>query len=172
MQLYLESLPTHIGTVLILTDDQQQLRAVDWLDYEARMQRLLRIHYGASFELVTARAASDARRRIEAYFGGDLATLDALNVATAGTPFQRKVWTALRSIPAGETVTYGELAARIECASAVRAVGAANGSNPIGIVVPCHRVIGANKSLTGYGGGIERKRWLLQHEGGAASSCW
>ena len=82
-----------------------------------------------------------------------------------GTPFQRAVWRALREIPCGETRSYGEIARRIGRPKAVRAVGLANGANPIGIVVPCHRVIGSNGTLTGYGGGIERKRWLLAHEG-------
>jgi len=97
-----------------------------------------------------------------------MATLDRLGTIrwrVAGTPFQRKVWTALRTIPVGTTTNYGALAARLDVPKAVRAVGHANGSNPISIVVPCHRVIGANGSLTGYGGGLERKRWLLQHEG-------
>jgi len=85
-----------------------------------------------------------------------------------GTPFQRAVWTALRSIPAGATMTYGELATRIGAPGASRAVGLANNRNPIGLVVPCHRVIGANGALTGYAGGLERKRWLLEHESSAA----
>jgi O-6-methylguanine DNA methyltransferase len=90
--------------------------------------------------------------------------LDFVAVKTGGTPFQRMVWSALREIPAGAPTSYGELAKSIGRASAVRAVGLANGANPIGIVVPCHRVIGANGSLTGYGGGLERKQWLLAHE--------
>ena len=84
---------------------------------------------------------------------------------TAGTAFQREVWAALRTIPTGETTTYGRLASQLGRPKAMRAVGMANGANPISIIVPCHRVIGANASLTGYGGGLERKRWLLRHEG-------
>ena len=103
-------------------------------------------------------------RAVEAYFEGDMAALTDLAIATGGTEFQRMVWDALCSIPAGETLSYGALAAKIGRPSATRAVGLANGANPIAIVVPCHRVIGANTSLTGYGGGIERKRWLLLHE--------
>ena len=87
---------------------------------------------------------------------------------TNGTEFQRDVWAALRTIPAGQTRTYGELAKQINRPAAVRAVGMTNGANPIGIVVPCHRVIGANGTLTGYAGGLERKRWLLEHEGALA----
>jgi methylated-DNA-[protein]-cysteine S-methyltransferase len=90
--------------------------------------------------------------------------IDAVDVRTGGTDFQRRVWAALRRIPAGTTTSYGRLAAAIGSPSACRAVGLANGANPIGIVVPCHRVIGADKTLTGYGGGIDRKRWLLDHE--------
>jgi len=102
---------------------------------------------------------------LDAYFDGDLHALDALPVDTGGTAFQRAVWSALRRIPAGSTTTYGQLAADIGRPTATRAVGLANGSNPVAIVVPCHRVIGANGTLTGYGGGLPRKRWLLEHEG-------
>ena len=97
--------------------------------------------------------------------GGDLTALDRIAVDTGGTPFQRRVWRALRRIPAGRTEDYGALARALRLGSAARAVGAANGSNPISIVVPCHRLIGGDASLTGYGGGLWRKRWLLRHEG-------
>jgi methylated-DNA-[protein]-cysteine S-methyltransferase len=103
--------------------------------------------------------------QLAAYFAGDLRDFD-LDMSTSGTPFQRRVWTALRDIPYGETVTYGELAAAVGQPTASRAVGLANGRNPLSIVVPCHRVVGANGSMTGYGGGIERKRWLLDFERG------
>ena len=129
------------------------------------MRRLLGLHYGAAVTLAGGRAPSPARRALEAYLAGDLGAIDALAVETAGTLFQRAVWAKLRLIPAGETLTYAALAARIGRPKAVRAVGAANGANPIGVVVPCHRVIGADGALTGYGGGLERKRWLLAHEG-------
>ena len=104
-----------------------------------------------------------AREQLIAYFAGELRTFD-LPLAPAGTAFQRKVWQALQDIPYGQTESYGALAKRINSPKASRAVGMANGHNPISIIVPCHRVIGANGSLTGYGGGIERKRWLLAHE--------
>jgi len=110
-------------------------------------------------------AMHPAAAAVHAYFTGKLVAIQMLAVTPMGTPFQRMVWTALRRIPAGQTVSYSELAARIGKHSAVRAVGAANGENPIPVVVPCHRVIGADGSLVGYGGGIERKRWLLKHEG-------
>jgi methylated-DNA-[protein]-cysteine S-methyltransferase len=96
---------------------------------------------------------------------GELDALDRISTETAGTAFQRAVWTALRGIEAGRTVSYGALAEHIGRPRAVRAVGAANGANPIAVVVPCHRVIGSDRGLTGYGGGLERKRWLLAHEG-------
>ena len=102
-----------------------------------------------------------------AYFKGDLTAIDGLKVANGGTDFQRAVWKALRAIPAGGTITYGALAARLGRPKAARAVGLANGANPIAIVVPCHRVVGADGSLTGYGGGMARKQWLLAHEAGS-----
>jgi O-6-methylguanine DNA methyltransferase len=103
--------------------------------------------------------------RLDAYFAGDLGAIDALPVDTGGTEFQRAVWTALRGIPAGRTLSYSELAARVGRKRSTRAVGAANGANPVAVVIPCHRVIGKDGSLTGYGGGLERKAWLLRHEG-------
>jgi methylated-DNA-[protein]-cysteine S-methyltransferase len=108
-------------------------------------------------------ALSAAREQLEAYFAGQLTIFD-LPLAPQGTEFQQRVWTTLRDIPYGETISYAELARRIGKPQAVRAVGAANGRNPISIIVPCHRVIGSDGSLTGFGGGIERKRWLLAHE--------
>lgn len=102
---------------------------------------------------------------VRRYFAGELAALDTVPVELNGTSFQKEVWLALRRIPSGVTISYAELARRIGRASAVRAVGAANGANPVALIVPCHRVIGADGSLTGYGGGLERKQWLLAHEG-------
>jgi methylated-DNA-[protein]-cysteine S-methyltransferase len=161
---FIETLATPIGTALVVTDEEAQLRAFDWEDRASSMHRLLRLHYG-SVRLEPKGAASTAKRAAEAYFEGELSTIDSLPVKTGGTPFQRSVWAALRTIPTGKTTTYGRLAAGISRPKAVRAVGMANGANPISIVVPCHRVIGADATLTGYGGGLERKRWLLQHEG-------
>lgn len=163
----IERVPTPIGTMLMLTDAQDNLRAIDWQDYEPRMNRLLRRHYGDDVTLKASARPSPARHAMEAYFAGDIAAIGNLPVETGGTAFQREVWAALRRIPAGETMSYGRLAATIGRPKAVRAVGLANGANPVGIVVPCHRVIGANAALTGYGGGLERKRWLLAHEGAA-----
>jgi methylated-DNA-[protein]-cysteine S-methyltransferase len=109
------------------------------------------------------------REQLDAYFAGELGAFD-LDVDPQGTPFQRRVWDELRRIPFGETISYSELARRLGDPKLVRAVGVANGRNPISIVIPCHRVIGADGSLVGYGGGLERKRWLLEHEAVAAGS--
>lgn len=103
--------------------------------------------------------------RIRAYFVGDFHAIDGIATDGGGTEFQARVWAELKRIPCGVTLSYGELARRLGDPKAVRAVGTANGRNPISIVVPCHRVIGADGSLTGYGGGVDRKRWLLVHEG-------
>ncbi len=102
---------------------------------------------------------------LDQYFHGRITALDDVPVELNGTPFQRQVWMALRRIRAGATASYAGLARTIGMPSSVRAVGAANGANPVALIVPCHRVIGSNGSLTGYGGGLDRKRWLLQHEG-------
>ncbi len=161
----IDRIDTPIGEMLIVADDHGNLRATDWADHEARMQRLLRLHYGENgFRLEPTRNPHGLADAISRYFAGEIEAIDALPVQTAGTPFQREVWRALRAIPCSTTVSYAELAERIGRPAAVRAVGLANGSNPVGVVVPCHRVIGSDGSLSGYGGGIERKRWLLEHE--------
>ncbi len=167
-----ERLDTPTGRILVVTDDDGRLRAVDWEDHEPRLHQLLRRQYGAdAVQLRAASRASDASRALRAYFTGDTGCLAGLPVATNGTGFQRTVWDALRQIPPGQTVSYGALAARIGRPGAMRAVGLANGANPISIVVPCHRVIGAGGALTGFGGGLERKRWLLAHEGATGQAA-
>lgn len=166
--LTLDRVSTPVGEVLLVTDGEGAVRALDFADYEDRMTGLLARHApGAS--LTAGRAPERVRAAVERYFGGDLRALDGLPVTTGGTDFQRSVWKALRAIPAGETRTYGQLAAAIGSPKAVRAVGLANGRNPVALIVPCHRVIGANGTLTGYAGGLERKRWLLQHEGASVA---
>ena len=160
----LDRLATPIGIALLVTDAGGALCALEWEDFELRVRQLLRLQYGATV-LQDAPAPVDNRTALTRYFKGDLDRLGTIKWRVAGTAFQRKVWTALRTIPVGTTLSYGALAAQLDMPKAVRAVGHANGSNPISVVVPCHRVIGADGSLTGYGGGIERKRWLLQHEG-------
>jgi methylated-DNA-[protein]-cysteine S-methyltransferase len=159
-----DRLQTPIGVALLVTDADGVLRALDWEDYEPRMKELLRLHCG-TVVLKAAGAPGEIRAALAGYFKGDLDRLGTINWRVAGTPFQHRVWTALPKIPAGTTMSYGALAARLGAPKAMRAVGHANGSNPISVVVPCHRLIGAGGSLVKYGGGLERKRWLLQHEG-------
>ena len=165
-RLRLDRLATPIGESLIVTDETGCLRAFDWADREPGMARLLRLHYGTVVPESGA-APANVKRLLRRYFEGEVGCLAAIEWRTAGTPFQRSVWNGLTMIAPGETLSYGALAARLGCPRSVRAVGLANGSNPISVVVPCHRVIGTDGSLTGYGGGIERKRWLLNHEGAA-----
>jgi methylated-DNA-[protein]-cysteine S-methyltransferase len=162
--LILERIPTPIGEALVVVDETGALRAFDFSDFEPRMRTLMRRHYGA-MALQEGKIPEPLRAAIGRYFGGDPDALNDLDWRTNGTLFQRKVWSALCTIPSGETLSYKGLAERIGSPSAMRAVGLANGSNPVAIVVPCHRVIGANGSLTGYGGGLPRKAWLLAHEG-------
>ena len=166
--LTLDRVATPTGEVLLVVDADGVVRALDFAGYEDRMSRLLRRHWG-EVELVEGRAPAAVRSAVEAWFGGDLTAFDGLKVRTNGTDFQRAVWAALRAIPAGETRTYGQLAAAIGSPKAVRAAGLANGQNPIAVIVPCHRVIGASGALTGYAGGLERKQWLLAHEGARAA---
>lgn len=161
---WLDHIDSPVGTILLVHDDEGRLRALDFIDYEPRMQRLLRLHYGP-VELVHAAAPAQTAQALQRYFDGDFDATAHIPVLTAGTAFQRQVWSALRSIPAGQTRTYGTLAGQLGSPGASRAVGLANGANPVAIVVPCHRVIGADGSLTGFGGGLPRKQWLLDHEG-------
>jgi methylated-DNA-[protein]-cysteine S-methyltransferase len=160
----LDRLTTPIGIALLVTDAEGVLRALDWEDYEHRMRELLRLHYG-SVDLSDRPAPTGMRTALSGYFEGDLGQLASVAWRIAGTPFQQKVWKALAKIPAGTTMSYGAMAAKIDMPKAIRAVGHANGSNPISVVLPCHRLIGADGSLVKYGGGLERKRWLLRHEG-------
>jgi methylated-DNA-[protein]-cysteine S-methyltransferase len=161
--LTLDRVATPVGEVLLVTDGLGSVRALDFAGYEDRMNRLL-VRHAPGASLTAGRAPGPVRTALERYFGGDVHALDGLTVTTGGTDFQRSVWKALRAIPAGETRTYGQLAAAIGSPKAVRAVGLANGRNPVALIVPCHRVIGANGTLTGYAGGLQRKAWLLRHE--------
>jgi methylated-DNA-[protein]-cysteine S-methyltransferase len=162
--LTLDRLGTPIGIALMVTNHGGALCALDWIDYEERLLTLLRRYYGP-VELIENSAPSEIRSALSRYFDGDLDQLNGITCHIPGTPFQNRIWTALRKIPAGSTLSYGTLAAQLGVPTAMRAVGHANGANPLSVVVPCHRLIGANGSLTGYGGGIARKRWLLEHEG-------
>jgi len=165
--LFRDQLETPIGTMLLITDKQARLRALDWREYEDRMLRLLRL-YGKKekreYELQSGSLPAAIHEALKAYFTGDFALINTIPVYTTGTVFQQAVWQALRHIPVGTTLSYGALAKKLERPKTVRAVGTANGANPVGIVIPCHRVIGMDGAMTGYGGGLERKRWLLAHE--------
>ena len=165
LRCFVDRVATPIGAMMIAADGDGRLRVALFTEDEEDLRRYLRLQVGAKgFTLEPADNPYGLISAISSYFAGEPGIIDTLRVETGGTPFQQDVWRALRAIPCGSTTSYGELAAQIGRPAAVRAVGLANGSNPVAVVVPCHRVIGANGSLTGYGGGIERKRWLLDHE--------
>ena len=160
-ELFLDRAATPLGDVVMVSDAEDALRLFYWDDPTHRWKAALLRRYG---EVTLAEKKSGHGKALARYFDGDIGVLDTMAVAFAGTPFQTKVWTALRRIPSGTTTSYAALAKTIRAPDAVRAVGLANGQNPVALVVPCHRVIGSNGSLTGYGGGLPRKRWLLDHE--------
>ena len=154
---------TQLGPILLVAEGEA-LRALEFGDDEDRLLHHLERQEGAAVGFVPADDPAGLSSRLRAYFAGDIEVFDGVPVRAGGTPFQRAVWAALREIPPGRTVSYGQLAVRLGRPGASRAVGLANGANPVAIAVPCHRVIGADGTLTGYGGGLERKRWLLEHE--------
>lgn len=156
---YVDFVPTPIGRFALIVDAEGRLSAAGFTEEHPRMERAL-----AEGTLEPRDDPSGASRAVARYFAGETGALGGLPLALEGTPFQLAVWRALAEIPSGETRSYAEVARRIGRPSAVRAVGLANGANPVGLVLPCHRVIGSDGSLTGYGGGVERKRWLLAHE--------
>jgi len=158
-----DRIPTPIGEAEIVCDTQGRVRLFGWYERDEKWQRHLNSQFGDA-ELVPECDPFGLSSAIASYMQGNVRAIDDLPVVFSGTAFQNKVWHALRTIPAGETLSYGALARQIGAPKAIRAVGLANGSNPIGVVVPCHRVIGSGGSLTGYGGGLERKKWLLAHE--------
>jgi methylated-DNA-[protein]-cysteine S-methyltransferase len=160
MNLQTQKIPSPIGDILLVFD-AEVLRALDFQDHEHRTHHFLRLHYG---KVTLSPGKTTITREIHAYFEGDPEALTRIPVKTGGTDFQRKVWQALTRIKPGKTKTYSEIASEIGHPKAIRAVGAANGANPISLVIPCHRVIGADGTLTGYGGGLHRKKWLLNHE--------
>jgi methylated-DNA-[protein]-cysteine S-methyltransferase len=164
MILFLDRVASPIGEVFVVSDGER-LAAVEFGPPEERLLPLLRARYGAAPALREADDPQGFASALRAYFAGELDAVRGLPADGGGSPFQRRVWAALREIPAGRTESYGGLAARLGVPRASRAVGAANGRNPVSVVVPCHRVIGTGGALTGYGGGLERKRWLLRHEG-------
>jgi methylated-DNA-[protein]-cysteine S-methyltransferase len=169
MTLRMDDIETPIGTLRLVANDDA-LCAVGFVDRWDGLQQALEERFGNA-RLQRERNPNGASARLEAYFAGELLALEGLPVQTGGTPFQRKVWAALRRISVGSTASYSDVARAVGSPAAVRAVGSANGSNPISIVIPCHRVIRADGSLCGYGGGIERKRWLLKHEAKALTAA-
>ena len=163
MLLEYDEFASPIGRILFASDGQ----AVCMLDFggcETRMETLLARRFGA-VELKKGLDPQNLKPRLREYFDGRLNALDTTPVNAGGSAFQQQVWTALREIPVGQTWSYGQLAARLGRPQASRAVGHANSQNPVAIIVPCHRVIGASLKLVGYGGGLDRKEWLLRHEG-------
>lgn len=161
--LFCDRIHSPIGTILILSDGEA-LCGVEFEGYEARTLGFLQRRYG-EVKLQEAQNDLGLRDRMQAYLAGELHSLDEIPVCLGGTAFQQQVWLALRDIPIGTVETYGQLAKRLGKPGASRAVGLANSQNPIAIVLPCHRVVGSNGKLTGYAGGLDRKRWLLTHEG-------
>lgn len=161
-----DKITTPLGPLWLLCDEQFRLRAVEWEEHSDRMVQLLELHYRSEgYQRVAASNPDGLSDKMKAYFEGDLSVIDTLPSETGGTPFQREVWKALRTIPCGQVMHYGQLAQVLGRPGAARAVGAANGLNPVSVVVPCHRVIGSNGTMTGYAGGVQRKEWLLRHEG-------
>ena len=163
MELFIDRVESALGQILVVCD-HTILCALDFGDCQDRMMTLLRRRYG-EVKLTERTNPLGLSNRLLAYLQEEYSSLDDIPVNPGGAAFQQKVWSALRTIPYGNVLSYAELAAQIGQPTAYRAVGMANSRNPIALVIPCHRVIGANASLTGYAGGLERKRWLLQHEG-------
>jgi len=166
MRLFLNHLTSPLGDMLLVIDAEQRIRALDFADHRAHLHRLLREHYG-QYDLIDAPVAGLIEPKLRAYFAGAFDALDDVATATNGSDLQRQVWAALRAIPAGEVTTYGALARELgyDDSRMAKEIGAAVGANPIAIVVPCHRVIGADGDLKGYAWGLHRKKWLLEHEG-------
>ena len=168
MDLHVAEIESPVGTLLLATRNQK-LCALEFADRRMRMQEIFAQRFGEvrlqpSADEGDARLARDIGAKLAAYFAGDLEALCDVVVDAGGTAFQAQVWDALRRIPAGTTWSYAQLAHEVGNPKAVRAVGLANSKNPVAIVVPCHRVVGSDGSLTGYAGGVDRKRWLLNHE--------
>lgn len=159
-----ESVDTPVGVVVLVESSGGMLCLAEFADRPGRIERGLRRLGLWPAEVMAGKVAAATKAAFAAYFDGDIAALDRVPVELRGTPFQNDVWSALRRISPGEMLAYGAFAQRIGRPSASRAVGHANGANPLSIVVPCHRLVAADGALTNYGGGIERKRWLLDHE--------
>lgn len=146
-----------------LDEGGERVVATAFVDHFDRVAARVRVRFA---DAVWVEGESEAAAAVRRYLDGDLAAVDDVAVDATGTPFQERVWEALRTIPPGETRSYGQVAAAIGSPGAVRAVGAANGANPVWVLVPCHRVVRSDGTVGGYGGGPDRKRWLLDHERG------
>ena len=157
------TVPSPVGALALYARDRA-LVGLAFEDHDERLRASLAARFGDDIEYVRTRDPAGAVTRVRRYLAGELDALDDIAVDLGGTPFQARVWAALRQIPVGATWSYADLARKIGSPAAVRAVGAANGQNPVSLVVPCHRVIASDGTLCGYGGGIERKKWLLTHE--------
>jgi methylated-DNA-[protein]-cysteine S-methyltransferase len=160
---FFEKIESPVGPLLMIADESGTLRVLEFHDQSDRWRPLIARRFKDA-EMIEQQDAFGHASTMKRYFGGDIEVIDALPTKATGSDFQLAVWKALREIPAGTTTSYGAIARKLGQPEASRAVGLANGANPIAIVVPCHRVIGADGSLTGYGGGLPRKRWLLAHE--------
>ncbi len=160
-----DTIPSPLGPIRVVSNNEA-VCSLDFAEYEARMHMLLRKRYYGQVELQPQPLVS-IREVLTAYFDGELHALSAIPTDTAGTQFQQHVWRLLRQIPVGETCSYRAIAEKLGQPNAVRAVGMANSRNPVALIIPCHRVIAADGSLSGYAGGVERKRWLLAHEAAA-----
>jgi methylated-DNA-[protein]-cysteine S-methyltransferase len=164
-----------LGKLVLLADEAGALRSLDWFDCAERMHALLDRHYrrGGWRTADTrtqapesiAQTFADSPKALRAYFDGELDALKVLPRSTGGSDFQQQVWRALESIEGGRVLSYSELAAKLSASGSVRAIANAVAANPLCLLRPCHRVVGAGGALGGYSGGIERKRWLLEHEG-------
>jgi methylated-DNA-[protein]-cysteine S-methyltransferase len=166
MSLLRTTLDTPIGPIFFIERDDTVVAAgfTGECDHAATLERYVKRRFRE--EIVESPTRSRIAKKLEEYLAGDLSALDAIAVDAEGTEFEKRVWRALRTIPAGATASYAEIARAVGSPTAVRAVGAANAKNPISVIVPCHRVIRSDGSLCGYAGGIHRKQWLLAHESG------
>lgn len=160
---FYEEIASPVGPLLLISDEAGALRTLEFHNPGQRWRKTIARRF-LDAEMIEEVNAFGHAQTLARYFAGDIEAIDAIPTKASGSDFQLAVWRALREIPAGTTTSYGALARKLGKPDAMRAVGLANGANPIAIVVPCHRVIGADGSLTGYGGGLPRKRWLLAHE--------
>jgi len=162
--LYLDKINSPLGDIALSYDTDGILHSLDWVE-EGRADYYSLDRYYKSTARQTKKAPRVITKALKCYFDGDISAIEEISIALPGTQFQHDVWQALRKIPPGTTCSYKDIAIGLNNPNAVRAVGMANNANPIAIVVPCHRVIGADGKMVGYGSGVPRKEWLLKHEG-------